>query len=145
MEHAKGTILIVDDDRDIADLVQEILQEEGYTVSVLYELGSEALHAAVEQIKPDCILLDGGTGASYGSSWEDAEWLETRLRTMAVIMFTAHGEAIREAEEQESPRSQAAHFFSILPKPFELEELLSQVRQATSKVTAPEGEQRGSV
>jgi CheY-like chemotaxis protein len=136
MGHSNGTVLIVDDDPVIAELVQEVLHEEGYAVSVLSEPGSAALRAAVKQIHPDCILLDSGTGESYGSAWDDAEWLETRLRTTAVIMFTAHVEAIREAEEHESSRSQAAHFFSILPKPFELEDLLSQVRQATSKVTA---------
>jgi len=50
-------------------------------------------------------------------------------------MFTARGEAIQEAEEQESPRSQASHFVSILPKPFDLDALVSQVQQATSTAT----------
>jgi len=50
-------------------------------------------------------------------------------------MFTAHGDAIREAEEQRSTRSQEAHFFSILTKPFELGDLIHQVQQATSNTT----------
>jgi hypothetical protein len=51
-------------------------------------------------------------------------------------MFTARGEAIQEAEAQESPRSHAAHFFSILAKPFELEKLIRQIQQATTPATA---------
>ena len=137
MGHAKGTILIVDDDREIADVVEEVLQLEGYAVSLVLEPGSDAVRAAVDEVEPDCVLLGGRPGASYGSSWDDAIWLGSRPRPVPVIMFTAHVEAIREAEEQESPRSQAAHFFSILSKPFELEELIRQVQQATSISSGP--------
>jgi FixJ family two-component response regulator len=96
------------------------------------------LRTAVEKIEPDCVLLDGGQGATYGSSWDDAAWLGTRSRPVAVIMFTGHGEAVREAEEEVSARSQAAHFVSILPKPFDLKDLIRQVQQATHKATTSE-------
>jgi CheY-like chemotaxis protein len=135
MGPAKGTILVVDDDRAIADLVEEVLRQEGYAVSRVHELGSEAVRTAVEADEPDCVLLDGGPGAGHGSSWDDAIWLGSRPRPIPVIMFTAHQEAIREAEEQASPRSQAAHFASILSKPFELEELFRQVEQAMGPAT----------
>ena len=72
MGHTKGTVLIVDDDRDIADLVLEVLQEEGYAVLLVHEPGSDAVRIAVDEVEPDCVLLDGGVGASYGSSWDDA-------------------------------------------------------------------------
>ena len=134
---SQGSVLIVDDDRDIADFIQEALAEEGFEVSVLRNCRSDELRAAVDAIEPDCVLLDGGEGSAYGTSWDDAAWLATRPRPVAVIMFTAHGGAIREAQDQISRRSQAARFVSILTKPFELEDLILQVQTAMGKRFMP--------
>ena|SRR6187402_2029766 len=135
---SQGSVLIVDDDRDIADFIQEALAEEGYVVSVLRNCRSDELRAAVDATEPDCVLLDGGHGSAYGASWDDAAWLATRPRPVAVIMFTAHMGAIREAQERASRRSQAARFVSILTKPFELEDLILQVQTAVGKRFTPD-------
>lgn len=50
------TILVVDDSRDLRNLVQAYLSQEGYRV-VMAENGQIALHVAREE-KPDLILLD---------------------------------------------------------------------------------------
>src|SRR5690606_10015732 len=49
-------ILVVDDEKPIADILQFNLTEEGFTVQCAYD-GDEALRL-VEEMKPDMILLD---------------------------------------------------------------------------------------
>ena len=124
------TVLIVDDDEDIANLVEEALSEDGYAVTILREAESGAIHEAVALHQPDCILLDGGAGSGYGNSWDLAASMSHRTPPVPVIMFTAHSGAIVEAKANVSARSQAAGLAAVLTKPFELSELLSVVEQA---------------
>ncbi len=51
-----GTLLVVDDDPDIVNLVRLYLESEGYSVVTAYG-GEDALHAA-EEVKPTAIVLD---------------------------------------------------------------------------------------
>jgi hypothetical protein len=59
-------ILCIDDDRDVADVVQAILADAGYEVSCLYEVTVDAIRRTVGQLEPDCLLLVGVPGAEYG-------------------------------------------------------------------------------
>ena len=49
-------ILVVDDEKPIADILQFNLKKEGYEVHCAYD-GDEAVKMA-EEIKPDLVLLD---------------------------------------------------------------------------------------
>lgn len=49
-------ILIADDEADFCDVVQRMLQEEGYETNIAYD-GAEALVAAADH-RPDLIVLD---------------------------------------------------------------------------------------
>jgi CheY-like chemotaxis protein len=126
-------VLVVDDDDDIAELVQAVLTDEGYDVSVLARARPEELRAAVGRLEPDCILLDGGGPLGYGASWAEAAGLHARVRPVPVVMFTVHQAATREAGEGLSERSRAARFAAILPKPFPLEDLLEAVARAAAQ------------
>jgi len=53
---SKGTILLVDDDRDIRDSLKIILESKGYTVQTATN-GREAL-AAIKAKLPDLMILD---------------------------------------------------------------------------------------
>ena len=133
MDAAK--ILIVDNDRDISDLLKAILTDEGYEVTGLVDHERDDVIAAVGRIEPDCVILDGesGAGGDYGGSWAEAATLQARGRKVPVIMFTAHTAASDEAEAGESERARAAHFSAILRKPFDLDELLKAVSKATGE------------
>ena len=125
----KPVILCVDDDRDIAEVVEAILVDEGYEVSCLFTLDDNALHRAVGRLEPDCVLLDGLPGPEYGS-WESAAWLEHRERSVPVVMFTAHQGDSREAQEAHTDRARQAGFAAVLLKPFHIDELLAAVATA---------------
>jgi CheY-like chemotaxis protein len=132
-------VLIVDDDEDIANLVEEALSEDGYAVTILREAESGAIDEAVALHQPDCILLDGGAGSGYGDSWESAASMSRRTPPVPVIMFTAHGGAVAEAKANESSRSQAAGLTAVLTKPFDLYELLRVVEHAANEHEARRG------
>jgi CheY-like chemotaxis protein len=126
-------VLIVDDDSDVAHLVEEVLSEDGYAVTILSDSRIDAIQDVVAQLEPDCMLLDGGVGSGYGASWESAALMAARHPAVPVIMFTAHAEASAEALENTSERSQAAGFAAVLPKPFNLTELLRAVEVAVGE------------
>ena len=56
MSSSKQKILIVDDEKDILDLIAFNLNREGYQVSTAQN-GEEAINVA-KQVNPDLIILD---------------------------------------------------------------------------------------
>ena len=133
MSETAGRVLVVDGNQAIADLVQEILADDGYTVTTLADHGPGALQAVVAQLEPDCVLLDGAGPRGYGRSWQDAAWLARRERPVPVVMFSADTEAIQEAQEHTSRQSQAAGFAAAIGKPFGLQDLVRTVARVIKR------------
>ena len=127
------SILCVDDDRDIAEVVEAVLADEGYAISCLYSLEDDALLRTVGRLEPDCVLLDSATSAAYEEGWAEAAALSLRRRSIPVVMFTAHMVDVAEAREATSARAKAADFAAVLEKPFDLDELLAAVAKASSR------------
>jgi CheY-like chemotaxis protein len=127
-------VLVVDDDQTMSELVRAVLTDEGYAVSTLNAVGPEAVRVAVNRFEPDCVLLDSNSAGSYDESWKTAAWAHARGRPVPVVMFTAHAPASREAIEGTSDRSQAARFAAVVPKPFDLDELIGAVVHAVGEV-----------
>lgn len=125
-----ASVLCVDDDRDVAEVVQAVLTDEGYKVSCLYELEDEALLRAVGRLEPDVVLLDSSSAIDYADAWPMAAQLHRRMRRVPVIMFTAHPGAADEAEEGTSNRAAEAGFAAIVRKPFHIDDLLAAVATA---------------
>lgn len=123
-------VLVVDDDADVADVVFAILTDDGYEVSTLTDTAHESIRAAVGKQEPDCILLDGSPGPTYGPSWAEAAYLAARARSVPTVMFSGHASDVREAREDETERAQAADFAAVVPKPFALDDLLTAVATA---------------
>ena len=59
MTGLNGRALVIDSDRDIAEIVHAVLTDAGFGVSLLVEVRSDAIRVAVGQQEPDCVLLDG--------------------------------------------------------------------------------------
>lgn len=126
----RKSVVIVDDDRDIADVVETILLDEGFRVSCLYEPTKNDVKAAIERLEPDCVLLDGGDPAAYGPSWDIAAWLSSRPRPIPAVMLTGHMADREEAMLNESDRAKVAQLAGVIGKPFDIDQLVSAVRNA---------------
>jgi two-component system phosphate regulon response regulator PhoB len=89
---AKDKILVIDDERDILDLVEYNLKQNGYKVSCI-ATGEEALDEAIN-FKPDLILLDLMLPGVDG--FDVCRDLKTQpeTREIPVIMLTAKSEDI---------------------------------------------------
>jgi two-component system alkaline phosphatase synthesis response regulator PhoP len=87
---AKETILVVDDEEDILELIRYNLAREGYQVAGAAS-GEEAVKAA-KAILPDLILLDLLLPGMDGLEICRALKGEPRTRPIPIIMLTAKGE-----------------------------------------------------
>lgn len=56
MDAAKKSILIIEDEKDMANLVSQVLKREGYTVDTAND-GEEGLNKVLNT-KPDMVILD---------------------------------------------------------------------------------------
>ena len=107
-------ILVVDDDHEVADILREVLEEEGHTVAVAYD-GASAVELA-ETSKPAVAFLD------FGLPDMDGVALAGRLRANPA---TAGIRLIALTGSEESARAAAAGFERFLLKPVSLDALLS--------------------
>jgi CheY-like chemotaxis protein len=126
-------VLLIDNDQDVTDIVTAILTDEGYDVSSLDQTDHDAIAAAVGQLEPDCILLDGAGGTGFGGSWAEAAYLSRRARSVPTVMFTAHVHAVAEAREGTTERARGAGFSGVVSKPFSLDQMLDTVATAVGR------------
>ena len=119
-----ATILVVDDELGIRDLLSEILNDEGHTV----ELAENAAQARAVRalLRPDLVLLDIWMPDTDGVSLLK-EWASNGLLSMPVIMMSGHA-TIDTAVE--ATRIGATAF---LEKPITLAKLLKAVDQGLNK------------
>ena len=127
------TILVVEDDLVLAELVRAVLSDEGYAVSVLNVLDPDAVRVAVNRLEPDCVLLDSSVGTDYGASWDTAAWVHARGRAVPVVMFSAHAADTLEASAGTSDRARTAQFAAVIAKPFDLDALVETVARAAGQ------------
>jgi CheY-like chemotaxis protein len=132
-ERGPVRILVIDDDRDVGEVVTAILKDEGYEVTTLDRISDEEVRAAIGRLEPDCILLDGAEAAGYAKSWVTAADVRHRRRPIPTVMFTAHSLDAAEASQAKSERAVEAGFTAVLRKPFHLDELLTTVQQAVAE------------
>ncbi len=114
-------ILIVDDERGIAEIVGERLQDNGYETAFAYD-GLSALDTAVRE-KPDLILLDYTLPKMNGDKVCRRFKADAQLRNTPVILLSAYR---RDCLESEPPAD------AFLSKPFDSEELLELIRSLLS-------------
>jgi DNA-binding NtrC family response regulator len=124
---SQAHILIVDDEPDIRSLVSEILEDEGYSVTVAED--GAAARLAFSRDEPDLVLLDIWMPDIDGISLLK-EWSKGGLRCPVVIM-TGHG-SVETAVE--ATRLGARDF---VQKPISLAKLLSIVSSALASHEAP--------
>jgi two-component system, NtrC family, nitrogen regulation response regulator NtrX len=122
-------ILIVDDEVGIRELLSEILQDEGYRVSVA-ENATEARNYRHKQ-QPALVLLDIWMPDTDGVTLL-REWAASGQLTMPVVMMSGHG-TIETAVEATKIGA-----FDFLEKPVGLQKLLGTVSRALKTAMAKE-------
>ncbi len=130
-KQARGSkILIADDEPQVVDLVQMVLQMEGYTV-VSADNGEKALVSAQTE-DPDLILLDVRMPKLSGLAVLERLGADAAMAVIPVIVLsvvTTYPE-VRTALERGA--------IAYLPKPFELQEMSRLV----GRILAMDGVQR---
>jgi len=117
-------ILVVDDEPDIRVLVQEILEDEGYSVATA-ENGLAARKALRER-RPDLMLLDIWMPDLDGISLLK-EWAEDEGLPCPVIMMSGHGTV--EMIERGVENAQ----YDFLEKPLTPATLLKKIREVLDR------------
>ena len=107
-----AVVLIVDDERHIVDLLDDLFRDEGYQVRRAYD-GLAAL-AAIDREMPDLVIADVMMPRLDGLALYSR--IRERSRDLPVILMSA---AV-------TPRSVDATF---VPKPFDIETLLDVVEE----------------
>ncbi len=119
-------ILVVDDEPDIRRLLQEILEDEGYSVSTA-EDGATARQARRTQ-RPDLILLDIWMPDVDGITLLK-EWTEEEPLNQPVIIMSGHGNVETAVE---ATRLGA---YDYIEKPLSLAKLLLTIEHALQSAT----------
>ncbi len=112
------SILVVDDDQYLANLLERILKEEGYQVTKAYD-GNSALALLEKGYRPDLIVLDiimPGVGG-----FEVLDFVRRRYDT-PVIVLTAKQDITTLKE------ALAGGADDYIRKPFDIHEFLARVK-----------------
>ncbi len=120
---AKPTVLVVDDERVIADTLSVILSKNGFATLVAYD-GEEALKLA-HQAPPDLLLSDVMMGPGMDGI-ELAIAVTEECPTCKVLLFSGHS-ATRDLLEK---AHQAGYNFTLLSKPLHPADLLARLKTA---------------
>jgi len=114
-------VLVVDDDRDLCDLVADFLSEEGYKVSRAY-LGQSAIDSA-RHSAPDVVLLDlllpDVSGLAVGHALRGG----ARTRDVPIVIISGDRAALARSKTEIAADS-------YIEKPFSLAAVEQAVRAA---------------
>src|SRR4051812_1114394 len=120
MSNEKAKIVLVDDDKDLLQLIAMRLTAAGYAVTAV-ESGEAAL-AALSVARPQGVVTDLRMAGMDGMALFEA--IHRDSPSLPVVILTAHGTT---PEAVMAPRR---GFFSFLPNPFEPKVLLDTVAEA---------------
>ena len=120
-------ILVVDDDPTIREFVSLVLQDEGYLVDSAPN-GIDALRR-IEQQPPALILLDMHMPLMDGWDFADAYHSLSPPHAPIIVMTAGHS-------PQEAGTDIRAS--AVLPKPFDIEDLIALVQHWSSANTGAE-------
>ena len=123
------SVLVVEDDKNIAELLQMYLEKEGYAVTVAHDGGAGL--SKFRAIKPDLVLLDVMMPVMDG--WAVCKAIRSEDQT-PVIMLTAKGET---DDKVQGLRTGADDYIT---KPFEMKEVLARIEAVLRRTGTPAGE-----
>ena len=120
-------ILVVEDDRNISDLIRMYLEKEGFEVRIAYD-GGKAVEEFEKQ-QPDMVLLDIMLPVLDG--WQVCERIRQKART-PIIMLTAKSDVTDRITGLEMGAD------DYLVKPFEMKELMARINAVLRRTEIPD-------
>ena len=129
------SVLVVEDDKNIAELLQMYLEKEGYAVTVAHDGGAGL--SKFRAIQPDLVLLDVMMPVMDG--WSVCKAIRSESQT-PIIMLTAKGETDDKVTGLKSGAD------DYITKPFEMKEVLARIeavlRRSGSAAAARKNDRR---
>jgi CheY-like chemotaxis protein len=117
-----AVILLVEDERGVAETLKSILEDEGYTV-VLASNGRDALGRIAQQ-RPDLVLCDLMLPLMSGQALYQALQADDRLSSIPFLVVTALDGALVRRQLPGVP---------ALPKPFRVARVLEAVQELLAR------------
>jgi DNA-binding response OmpR family regulator len=127
---APAHILVINDTQEILDLFREILEEEGYRVSLYSSSFSDVRDIATH--RPDLVVLDLLIGGE-SQGWQMLQKMKMARQTadIPVIVCTAAVSLARDLEGHLRSKN-----VGLVLKPFDIDELVTEVRKYLSPTSA---------
>ena len=123
---AKATILVVDDEPDVREVLQEYFVGQGYAVMAAENAGAAKTLAAAHPI--DVALLDIHMPGEDGLSL--ARHLRERYARIAIVMLTSAGTVVDRIVGLEMGAD------DYVPKPFDPRELMARVKSVLRRTSS---------
>jgi DNA-binding response OmpR family regulator len=118
----KTHIVVVNDTQEILELFREILEEEGYKVS-LYSFAFNDINEIVK-LDPDLVILDLMIGGeSVGWQLLQKMKMDRRTAKLPIVVCTAALQLMQEIEGHLRAKG-----VGVILKPFDIDELVQQVQ-----------------
>jgi CheY-like chemotaxis protein len=121
-DSSRPKVLVVDDERIIADTLTAILRKNGFAAVAAYQ-GLDALEIALS-IRPDLLLTDVSMPGMNGI--ELAIAVRQAVPSCRVLLFSGHSSTA----DMLARARESGHDFAVLAKPLHPTELLAQISQS---------------
>ena len=120
---ARSLIAVVNDDVPFLEMMEQLLEEEGYRVLPMNEAGHA--YPRIKRHRPELVILDVRLG-DPDAGWRvlEALRLDPTVRNIPVIVCSADLRALLEREEYLRQMG-----CECLPKPFDLDQLLAKMEK----------------
>jgi len=120
-------LLIIDDEKDIRELVSAILEDEGFITRTASD--STAAIAQIRQKKPDLVILDVWLNDSRFDGIQLLDIIQEQKSSIPIIMVSGHGTI------EMAVKTLKRGAYDFLEKPFTADRLVSAVKRAMEYAT----------
>lgn len=130
MDPERRTILVIEDDQDVREIIVELLEDHGYSVAGAPD-GAAALRLLSGGAPPALILLDLMMPTMDGVEFRDAQLRDPRLAEVPVMLLSA--------DESIEDSALALGSAGFIKKPVMLRTLLETAERFAGAPRAPDG------
>lgn len=128
-EHPTPSVMVVDDDQAIREVMEELFEDEGYDV-ITAANGMEALNVLRTNSKyPGVILLDLNMPIMTGWEFRNVQKQDPKIASIPVVVFSADRGLLNSSNQLDAA--------AYLAKPLDIVTLLNTVERCVSRGGIP--------